>query len=210
MKKLTNITASQIAQKGVQALADRPNATQQYGTGGLSATQLKLWFDKLASFLADKINAIHEVLSGEDAAEYIRIALDGYGIDDLRKLVEAITSGSFARDILHVYPSASAEEMVTLQVVLNDFARQISDHEERIDEGYVTFTPSVSEDGYLSWSNDKGRENPAPVNIKGPQGDVGADGYTPIRGVDYWTAADQQAIVDSVLTNFTNASEVAM
>lgn len=40
-------------------------------------------------------------------------------------------------------------------------------------EDGATYTPSVSEDGVLSWSNDKGKNNPAPVNIKGPQGPKG-------------------------------------
>lgn len=120
-------------------------------------------------------------------------------------------------------------------------------------EDGVTFTPTVSADGVLSWSNDVGLENPAAVNIKGAKGDkgdkgdtgatgspgqtgaqgekgekgdkgdtgaaftysdftaeqlaalkgekgekgdkgdtgaAGADGYTPVRGTDYWTAAD--------------------
>ena len=45
-----------------------------------------------------------------------------------------------------------------------------------------TFTPSVSSDGTLSWSNDGGLNNPNSVNIKGPQGlkgdkgDPGKDG----------------------------------
>lgn len=38
----------------------------------------------------------------------------------------------------------------------------------------ATFTPSVSEDGDLSWTNDKGKENPPTVNIKGTKGDPGA------------------------------------
>ena len=46
-------------------------------------------------------------------------------------------------------------------------------------ENGATFTPAVSEDGTLSWSNDKGLENPAPVNIKGHQGDPGGY-YTPV------------------------------
>lgn len=37
----------------------------------------------------------------------------------------------------------------------------------------ATFTPSVSADGTLAWTNDKGLTNPDPVNIKGPQGDTG-------------------------------------
>ena len=40
----------------------------------------------------------------------------------------------------------------------------------------ATFTPTVSEDGTLSWTNDKGLENPAAVNIMGPQGPAGEDG----------------------------------
>lgn len=34
----------------------------------------------------------------------------------------------------------------------------------------ATFTPSVSEDGVISWTNNKGLANPASVNIKGPAG----------------------------------------
>lgn len=40
-------------------------------------------------------------------------------------------------------------------------------------------------------------------NLKGANGDTGAPGaagYTPVRGTDYWTAKDQQAIVNDVLT----------
>ena len=40
-------------------------------------------------------------------------------------------------------------------------------------------------------------------NLKGAKGDTGAPGaagYTPVRGTDYWTAEDQQAIVNDVLT----------
>lgn len=43
-------------------------------------------------------------------------------------------------------------------------------------EDGATFTPSVSADGTLSWTNDKGLENPAPVSIKGPKGDPGSGG----------------------------------
>lgn len=40
----------------------------------------------------------------------------------------------------------------------------------------TTFTPSVSEAGVISWTNDGGMENPTPVNIKGPKGDTGTAG----------------------------------
>lgn len=35
----------------------------------------------------------------------------------------------------------------------------------------TTFRPHVSEEGIISWTNDGGKPNPAPVNIKGPKGD---------------------------------------
>ena len=37
----------------------------------------------------------------------------------------------------------------------------------------ATFTPSVSSDGTLSWTNDKGLTNPIAINIKGDKGDKG-------------------------------------
>ena len=40
----------------------------------------------------------------------------------------------------------------------------------------ATFYPSVSPDGVLSWTNDRGLENPAPVNVKGETGAQGAQG----------------------------------
>lgn len=55
----------------------------------------------------------------------------------------------------------------------------------------TTFTPSVSKDGELSWTNDGGLENPETVNIKG----IGLNGGIP----DYsrmYTAQDQDVIVE--------------
>ena len=46
----------------------------------------------------------------------------------------------------------------------------------------ATFTPAVSEDGVLSWSNNGGLENPAPVDVKGPKGDAGgASGWNDLK-----------------------------
>lgn len=48
------------------------------------------------------------------------------------------------------------------------------------------------------------------VGTPGKDGADGAPGYTPQKGVDYYTAADKQEIVSLVLANFTNVSEVGM
>lgn len=34
----------------------------------------------------------------------------------------------------------------------------------------ATYTPAVSEEGVISWTNDQELPNPAPINIKGPAG----------------------------------------
>ena len=46
----------------------------------------------------------------------------------------------------------------------------------------VTFTPTVSADGVISWTNDGGLENPAPVSIKGPKGEPGPEGPAGPKG----------------------------
>lgn len=40
----------------------------------------------------------------------------------------------------------------------------------------ATFTPSVDQDGNISWTNNKGLENPSSQNIRGPQGIQGPQG----------------------------------
>ena len=44
------------------------------------------------------------------------------------------------------------------------------------------YTPSVSSNGDLSWTNNGGLQNPTTVNIKGPQGDIGPQGEQGIQG----------------------------
>ena len=47
---------------------------------------------------------------------------------------------------------------------------------------------------------------------KGDKGDTGApgkDGKTPVKGTDYWTAADKQEIVDSVIAALPDGTEVS-
>lgn len=103
-------------------------------------------------------------------------------------------------------------------------------------ENGTTFYPYVDENGNLSWTNDGGLENPETVNIKGPEGKPGQNGYspvvtvaaisgghrvtvtdksgtktfdvmdggdgapgkTPVKGTDYWTAADKQEIIEDL------------
>jgi hypothetical protein len=68
------------------------------------------------------------------------------------------------------------------------------------------YTPVITETAdavTLGWNNDGGLENPPAVNIRGK------DGYTPVKGTDYWTAADKNGIVQDVLAALPNASGVS-
>lgn len=66
------------------------------------------------------------------------------------------------------------------------------------DGGY--YIPSVDTAGNLSWTASKAGMGSVPsANIKGPKGDTGAAGYTPVKGTDYWTAAERQAMINDVL-----------
>lgn len=62
-------------------------------------------------------------------------------------------------------------------------------------ENGVTFTPAVSEDGVISWTNDGGLPNPEPVNIKGPPGPGGGgDGTTVVNWEDINGRPDLSAV----------------
>lgn len=119
-KKIEEITPKQISDRGVQALADRPNAQARYGVGGLSAPQLKLWFDKLATFLAGKINEITKAISGKDAADYVGLDLDDVGISNLGDLIAAFKNGTFAREVVKVFPTEGSDTGYPLTEILDE------------------------------------------------------------------------------------------
>ena len=127
LKKIEKITDSDIKRVGVQALADRPNRSSQYGTGGLSASELKKSFDSLASLISKRLNELIEGLSSDDAANYIKVALGDY--TTLGDIILAIENGELARK-LKVYPSASATNAVALQVTINGITKNIADEIE--------------------------------------------------------------------------------
>lgn len=69
--------------------------------------------------------------------------------------------------------------------------------------------------GYIQYGTDNGNTW---VNLiaeadlkgdKGADGTPGKDGHTPVKGTDYWTAADKQEIVSSVLAALPDGTEVS-
>ena len=49
---------------------------------------------------------------------------------------------------------------------------------------------------------------PAIKGDKGDKGDKGENGYTPVKGVDYFTDADKQELIQDILSALPNAEEV--
>lgn len=69
----------------------------------------------------------------------------------------------------------------------------------------VTFTPSVSADGVISWTNDGGKDNPTPVNIKGNTGADGV-GVQSVVQTTTSTADGGDNIITVTLTNGNTAT----
>lgn len=64
----------------------------------------------------------------------------------------------------------------------------------------------------LSVSNGKLQYNGSDAGLKGDKGDTGAtgaDGKTPVKGTDYWTAADKQEIINDVIAALPDGTEVS-
>lgn len=123
------------------------------------------------------------------------ITVDEVSVDGKTFIAEELV-GTFSVAVVNIEggtPSVEfLEEKVAETLKYRDEAKYAS-------ENVNVFIPTVSEDGTLSWENEAGIENPAPVKIKGAKGE---DGRTPVKGVDYYTEADKQEIIDNVLANF--------
>lgn len=71
-------------------------------------------------------------------------------------------------------------------------------------------TTTISVDGAAIATVEDGADGaPGKDGADGKPGATGAPGKTPIRGTDYWTAADKQEIVNDVLAALPDGTEVA-
>lgn len=76
-------------------------------------------------------------------------------------------------------------------------------------------TPHIGDNGnWYIGSTDTGKPSrgatgaPGKDGAKGDPGTPGAAGHTPVKGTDYWTAADKQEIVNNVLAALPDGTEV--
>lgn len=97
---------------------------------------------------------------------------------------------------------------------------QFSEDEEQINTNFgeisvihggqdgATFIPSVSDDGIISWTNDRDLPNPKPVNIKGEKGDSGVTSWNDLEDKPFGEAYDWVTKIDETFppNNIINQS----
>lgn len=122
MAWIEKISDKEIKEKGVSALSDRPNLNNAYGAGGLTAKQLKEWFDQLANLIILKQN---DIIDKTDPAEYApNLPMDISGeITTLADFIAALKDGTLADEGLMV---EKGEEKVSLASFLGELVTKLS------------------------------------------------------------------------------------
>ena len=99
------------------------------------------------------------------------------------------------------------EQLITIANETKEIAQSVrddadkglfkGDRGEQGERGYH-YTPNVSADGIISWTNDGGLVNPLPVNIKGDKGDKGEAGTTDYNKLENKPDLDIYSTIDYV------------
>lgn len=96
-------------------------------------------------------------------------------------------------ELKEIYPDIIEQwykEVLGVISEVNDVKQEIITMRDSGEFDGATFVPAVSEDCDLSWSNDKGRDNPPTVNIRGNPGVSPTIAVTDIRGGHRITITD--------------------
>lgn len=156
------------------------------------------------------VAAINEVIAtgaGSVEPEFIQEKID----EALKKAKE---SGEFDGDSVEVSYENNILSFTTADGVIKiDMSEFMSEGDGGATGGY--YIPSVDKtSGILSWDGSQSdMPDVEPVNIKGPKGDTGAQGkpgvpgYTPVKGVDYYTPKDEASIVQKVMEAMQQTGE---
>ena len=113
-------------------------------------------------------------------------------IEDLNNMEkEAIVISDLSSDEIE---DIHVEDIINIPLIKGDKG----DKGEKGEKGEIgqqgyTFTPNVSPEGFISWSNDGNLPNPTEVNIKGQKGDKGDKGDKGEKGEDGQGTGDMLA-----------------
>ena len=89
-----------------------------------------------------------------------------------RKVIKVLPTGNEG-GVMPVIPESNVEQITALAEEAVAIAQGVRDDADSGEFNGATFTPSVSSEGIISWTNDKDLPNPTSQNIKGPKGDTG-------------------------------------
>lgn len=140
-----------------------------------------------------KIEKAFEVNRRNRPSDYVFTPVDQKTLDGLQEQI-----GDLA--------DLTTEAKDTLVAAINEAARtggSTGRMDLRVSDGYIQY----STDSGMTWQN-----LIAVADLKGAdgsQGPAGTPGKTPVRGTDYWTAADKQEIVNSVIAALPDGTEVS-
>jgi hypothetical protein len=121
IEKLDKIPAEFAKTSGVQALSVRPNQPSTYGVGGLDAAKLKWYFDRFPQEVADKYNALRNILCDPDQALSHIAWEDGKSLADF---FNTIVNGELAKAIKALDPTT--EEAASVQDILDNIHSIVS------------------------------------------------------------------------------------
>ncbi len=94
---------------------------------------------------------------------------ENYDVDEINNMNMDIVDAELSRRVIAILGKGLST---------NDYTNEDKEKLEKIGDtkrGF-TFTPTVSEEGVISWQNDGNLPNPEPVNIMGPEGPKGTNG----------------------------------
>lgn len=91
LKTFTQISDTEIKNASIASLADKPNTSSNYGTGGLSAAELKARFDAFPKLVQEKIAEIVSTLASTEAGQYIALPGNKTGKNNLYDFVALFT-----------------------------------------------------------------------------------------------------------------------
>ncbi len=131
--------------------------------------------DWLLGLREDVITAVVDSATSEIRAEHLQMMGDAQTAEAARAAAEQLRSDAEAARASAESSRATAEQARAAAEL--ERARKIAAFEAAVAAGELdgaTFTPSVSEAGLLSWTNDKGLPNPVTVDVRGPKGNDGA------------------------------------
>ena len=130
-------------------------------------------------------------------------------LDELQTEIDEIKAGGVGgTDISLGVTGATVGQTIKVKTV-DDNGKPTAWEAVDMAAGADGITPTIGENGnwYLG-ETDTGKPSRGDKGEQGSQGERGTDGKTPIKGTDYWTEADKAEIVQSVIEELPDGTEV--